>query len=166
MAQEQALRNSLALARSGPNSALATRQALQQQGIMGLQSEQQAYAAALQGEQARAQLGIQAAQVNNQMAGMNAQAQTAELQRLQQLGLAQSQMGMQGAQYAAGLGANLGQFREGLYSDRDINANSQQLQAQMFNQQQEALAMQQKQAFTGGIISAGAGIVGAAGGMV
>lgn len=165
IAADQGMRNALSVARGGPNAALGIRQALAMQAGATLQGQQQAQQMALQGELQRAGLGMQAGQIGMQAQTVNAQLLAQERARLTQMGLQQAQMGLGASAQATAQAAQMGQFREGLYSGRDMNVNNSQLQADQFNQQQQAIAAQQQQAFVGGMVNAAGGVVGGMAGM-
>jgi hypothetical protein len=166
VAADQAARNAMSVARGGPNAALGVRQALAMQASGNLQAQQQAQAMALQGELQRGQLGMQASQIGVQAQSISQQLAAQERARLTQLGLSQAQMGLGANAQATSQAAGMAQFRENLYSGRDMNTNNSQLQADQYAQQMAAIAAQQKQAFVGGMVNAAGGVVGGAAGMV
>lgn len=167
VAADQAARNAMGVARSGgPNAALAMRQALQVQGAQSMQAQQQAGLMAAQLAQLKAQTAIQGAGVVSQIGAQQNATALQQQQQDRQFALAQLQGGVGITQQEAARAQQLAQFREGLYSGRDQNVNSQQLQADQMYQQMMMQAAAQKAAFTGQMVSAGAGVLGAAGGMV
>lgn len=165
MAADQNARNAMSVARGGPYAAMGVRQALQMQGANAVQAQQQAGVLGGQMAQARAQLGIQGAAVAGQNAAAFNAARLQQQAQNRQFALAQMQGGISTVQQSAAQAAQMAQFRESLYSGRDMNVNGSQLQADQFYQQQQAQASQQKTAFVGGMVNAAGGVAGSAMGM-